>query len=322
MKQTYSLSHLSILHQDDRDFISAPTGVGTVSMVRPVLKWAGGKRQLLEEIQQRLPRSYDQYHEPFLGGGAVFFNIQPERGTVNDSNETLVNFYRVVRDHPKALIEQNHEHQYEREYYETVRDEFNELKLADSAVKNRTDCVREASLLLYLNRTGYNGLYRENSDGEFNVPFGRHRNPNFVMADRIQTASRALESVEIYNRDFAYVTEQATAGDLVYFDPPYQPTSRTADFTEYQADGFDRDDQRRLRDDAVALDERGVSVIISNSPPVAELYAATGFAITHVDASRRINSDSDGRGDVVELLMSNVAVDDQQQSKIAEFESD
>jgi DNA adenine methylase len=288
-------------------------------MVRPVLKWAGGKRQLLTEIRQRIPRSYDQYHEPFLGGGAVFFELCPEVGTVNDRNATLVNFYTVVRDSPQALIRENHRHEYEREYYETVRDEFNELKLSDETTAEEQ--IREASLFLYLNRTGFNGLYRENASGEFNVPFGEHRNPNFVMADRIQTASRVLESVEIFNCDFEYVLDHATAGDLVYFDPPYQPMSRTADFTEYQADGFDRDDQRRLRDVAVDLDRRGAFVIASNSPPVAELFEETPFTIEYVDASRRINSDSDGRGDVAELLMSNVDIENQQQSTIGEFET-
>jgi DNA adenine methylase len=289
-------------------------------MVRPVLKWAGGKRQLLTKIRQRIPRSYGQYHEPFLGGGAMFFDVCPDNGTVNDRNTTLVNFYRVVRDSPQALIQQNHDHEYEREYYETVRDEFNELKLSSETTKNEQ--IREASLFLYLNRTGFNGLYRENASGEFNVPFGEHTNPNFVMADRIQTASRALESVEIHNEDFAYVTDRADAGDLVYADPPYKPMSRTADFTEYQAEGFDEADQRRLRDAAVMLDRRGVSVIVSNSPPVAALFEDTPFTIEYVDASRRINSDSEGRGDVAELLMSNVDIENQQQSTIGEFETD
>lgn len=289
-------------------------------MVRPVLKWAGGKRQLLTEIRQRIPRSYGQYHEPFLGGGAVFFDVCPDNGTVNDRNATLVNFYRVVRDSPQALIQENHDHEYEREYYETVRDEFNEFKLSSETTKNEQ--IREASLFLYLNRTGFNGLYRENASGEFNVPFGEHTNPNFVMADRIQTASRVLESVEIHNEDFAYVTDRADAGDLVYVDPPYKPMSRTADFTEYQAEGFDEADQRRLRDAAVELDRRGVSVIVSNSPPVAALFEDTPFTIEYVDASRRINSDSEGRGDVAELLMSNVDIENQQQSTIGEFETD
>ncbi len=274
-------------------------------MVEPILKWAGGKRQILSDITARFPRTYDRYHEPFVGGGAVFFHLAPDDGSINDLNSRLVTFYEVVRDHPEDLVEENRTHEHDDEYYYDARDEFNDLhRLEDKSTEQQ---IREASLLLYLNRTCFNGLYRENSDGEFNVPVGSYANPDWVQAERIRAVSGALQGTAIYDRDFEYVREEATAGDLVYFDPPYQPVSTTADFTDYHAEGFDRDDQRRLRDLAVDLDETGVSVVLSNSPPVAELYEDyDGFDVSVVEATRAINSDGDNRGEVAEVLISNV----------------
>ena len=287
-------------------------------MVEPILKWAGGKRQLLSEITALFPTTYDAYHEPFVGGGAVFFHLDPAAGTINDLNERLTTFYEVVRDHPDALITENKMHEYEEEYFYEARSEFNEF-LSKSTVTSE-DRIREASLLLYLNRTCFNGLYRENSDGEFNVSFGRYTNPDWVQEQRIRKASRALQGTEVFNTDFEYVLEEATGGDLVYFDPPYEPVSKTADFNSYHADGFDRDDQRRLRDAAVELSEQNVSVLISNSPPVTELYEGyDAFSVTYVDASRAINSDASSRGEVAEVLITNVPSGDRRRKTLADF---
>ena len=287
-------------------------------MVEPILKWAGGKRQLLSEITGLFPTSYEAYHEPFVGGGAVFFHLDPAAGTINDLNERLTTFYEVVRDHPAALIKENKTHEHSEEYFYEARSEFNEL-LSESSLTHE-DRVREASLLLYLNRTCFNGLYRENSDGEFNVSFGRYTNPDWVQEQRIRKASRTLQGTRVFNTDFEYVLDEAENGDLVYFDPPYEPVSKTADFNSYHADGFDRDDQRRLRDAAVELSEQNVSVLISNSPPVTELYEGyDAFSVTYVDAARAINSDASSRGEVAEVLITNVPSGDRRRKTLADF---
>lgn len=287
-------------------------------MVQPVLKWAGGKRQLLAEITAHFPTSYANYHEPFFGGGAVFFSLEPADGSINDRNRRLVNFYRVVRDVPERLVEENRTHEHTDEYYYDARNEFNDLHRLDD--KSEDDRIREASLLLYLNRTGFNGLYRENSDGEYNVPVGNYANPDWVQAERIRAASDALQETAIHNQDFAYVTGATESDDLVYFDPPYQPVSTTASFNDYHAEGFDRDDQRRLRDVAVELDEQGVRVVLSNSPPVAELYEEyEAFDVEIVQATRAINSDGDGRGEVAEVLITNVPEGERRRTELSEF---
>jgi len=287
-------------------------------MVQPVLKWAGGKRQLLSEITARFPESYDRFHEPFFGGGAVFFDLAPEEGSINDINRRLVTLYRVVQQHPERLVEDNRTHEHSDDYYYDARDEFNDLHAVDD--KTDEERVREASLFVYLNRTCFNGLYRENQNGEFNVPVGNYANPDWVQAERIRAVSDALRDTAIHNEDFEYVREAATTGDLVYFDPPYQPVSTTADFNDYHAEGFDRDDQRRLRDLAVDLDEAGVRVVLSNSPPVAELYEEyEAFEVEIVQATRAINSDGDGRGEVAEVIISNVPTDERRRRELSEF---
>lgn len=287
-------------------------------MVEPVLKWAGGKRQLLSSITAVFPESFNRYHEPFFGGGAVFFSLEPEDGTINDLNQRLMDFYRAVKRWPEDLIEENTSHQHSKEYYYAARDEFNDLR--DLEEKSKSEAVREASLLLYLNRTCFNGLYRENSDGEFNVPFGRFSNPDWIQSDRIRSMSRALQDTEICNEDFEYVRDAADPGDLVYFDPPYQPVSTTADFTDYHAEGFDESDQTRLRDLVVKLSERDVYVVASNSPPVADLYEDYDeFGIQQVDASRSINSDAANRGDVAEILITNVSSEKRWEKTLSEY---
>lgn len=276
-------------------------------MAEPVLKWAGGKRQILHEIVALMPRDFRDrtFHEPFFGGGAATFWMEPKRGTINDINPKLVNFYVVVRDHVKELIEDAKRHKNEKEYFYKARAEFNEIVRNGFKIPN----VRLASLLLYLNKTAFNGLYRENKKGEFNVPFGRYKNPKIVDEERLRKASRVLKRLSIYNEDFSYILEVARPGDLVYFDPPYHPVSETANFTSYSKEDFSKEDQKRLRDVCLELHERGVYFILSNSyvKPIRELYEGIeGFEIIKVYAKRPINSKADRRGEVPEMLVTNV----------------
>lgn len=306
-------------------------------MARPVLKWAGGKRQLLDELYARFPESYGHYHEPFFGGGALFFDIEPQNGTINDTNPRLVNFYQQIRDNPDELIEllrtfddPESEPDEERAYSSTNRSgkQIEEYYYQQRALFNNRpygddyDPVEEAALLLYLNRTGYNGLYRENSSGGFNVPIGRYANPDWVQAERIREASVALERTNIFNRDFEYILDYAEGGDVVYFDPPYEPMSPTANFNDYSGDGFDTDDQERLLAVAQKLDEHGVHVILSNSGVMFERYDEAGFSVEIEGATRAINSDSDDRGEVDEIVATNVPAAERLsagQQEIADF---
>lgn len=296
-------------------------------MVKPVLKWAGGKRQLLDEIYARFPESYEHYHEPFFGGGAVFFDLGPEDGTINDTNPRIINFYRVVRERPEDLIsrlrkfeqpeadpdtsqefaEENWKGTDIDQYFYQQRARFNRRAYGDEGWPSTSEeRLEEAALLLYLNRTCYNGLYRENASGGFNVPIGRYANPDWVMANRVRAVSDALEGTNIRNDDFEYVLDAVGKDDLVYLDPPYEPMSATANFAEYSADGFGREDQRRLLETVEELDEQGVYFVLSNSGVMFEIYDDAGFFVEKEGATRSINSDGDARGEVNEIIATNV----------------
>jgi DNA adenine methylase len=269
--------------------------------VLPVLKWAGGKRELLPKIHANLPQDYRsrRYHEPFLGGGAVFFWLKPKKGSINDVNGRLMNFYRVLRDEPEALISEAKKHPYNKEAYYKLRDRFNQ--------KENTS-IEEAALFLYFNKTAYNGLYRENSKGEFNVPFGSYKKPTIVHERRLLQANRVLKGIEIVNDDFSYVLNVAREGDICYLDPPYQPISKTSNFTDYSKDGFDFSDQQRLQDMCLELHEMGVIFVLSNSysDPVRELYEGIEvFRVEKVSAKRVISSNATTRGRINEILVTN-----------------
>ncbi len=271
-------------------------------MVEPILKWAGGKRSLIPYILGLLPPDYKQriYHEPFFGGGALFFTLRPTRGSINDINPRLINFYKVVRDDPEGLIKTAMKYRYEKETFYKLREHYNRASLSP---------IEDAALTLYLNKTAFNGLYRVNSKGEFNVPFGRYTNPTIVDKDRIRAASKQLQQIDIMQKDFSYVIERADEGSICYFDPPYLPVSDTSNFTSYARDGFTWTDQVRLRDACITLHEKGVLFVLSNSyvEKLVDFYRdVSDFKIHVVQANRAINSKAAARGPVKEALITNI----------------
>lgn len=312
-------------------------------MVQPILKWAGGKRQLLDDLLARFPADgYQNYHEPFFGGGALFFEETPETGTINDTNKRLINFYRQVRNHPDDLIDRlsefwmpeddpdpNQDFSDEKNYYYQQRARFNRRPNNEDYPSTPDERVEEAALLVYLNRTCFNGLYRENSSGEFNVPIGSYshdeHDPPWEMDKKIRKASRALQALDEDNirlGDFEYVLGVAEEGDLVYFDPPYEPVSTTAYFTDYSAEGFGQEDQKRLLEVAKELRENGVHVILSNSGVMYDLYDEAGFHVDIEGATRAINSDAENRDEVDEIIATTVSPEEQkgyEQQKLADF---
>ncbi len=272
--------------------------VGEVA-ARPFLKWAGGKAQLVPEILQRIPSDIATYYEPFLGGGAVFFALRPARAVLSDINPDLINAFEVVRDKPTELIESLSKHRHSKSYFYKLRGAD---RSADFWVNSDVD---KASRVIYLNKTCYNGLYRVNSRGEFNVPFGDYQNPKIVDDENISACSAALQSAEIVNEPFESIADRVTEGDFVYCDPPYVPASRTANFAGYTKEGFPDEMHRRLAEFCRVIDRKGARFLLSNSdtPLTRELYAA--FHVETVEAPRAINSKADRRGRVTEILVRN-----------------
>ncbi len=264
---------------------------------RPILKWAGGKNALIPQYAPHFPsgEAYRRYFEPFLGGAALFFFLQPERSFLFDLNEALIEVYTTIRDDVEGVITALEAHQNNRDYFYMVR-ALDPLALPPA---------ERAARFIFLNRTCYNGLYRVNRRGQFNVPFGRYKNPTICDKAGLRAASRVLRNAHLEVADFAIVLSLAEPGDLIYFDPPYEPLSPTSSFTSYTSSGFARDDQRRLAETYRALDSRGCLLMLSNSsaPLIYDLYS--GFYIHEISARRAINSKADGRGPITELLITN-----------------
>lgn len=274
-------------------------------LVQPFLKWAGGKRQLLPEIRKYIPEEFDTYYEPFVGAGAVLFDLQPEKAVINDKNTELVNVYHVIKYEIDELIQelQKHEDGNNAEYFYEIRS-----KDREPGYKDLSPAVR-AARILYLNKTCFNGLFRVNSKGYFNVPFGKYKNPKIVNEDVLRAVHSYLHAhdVQITEMDFTEAAAGAKAGDFVYFDPPYDPLSETASFTSYSLDGFRKEDQLRLRDLCVELDQKGIKFLLSNSATdfIVQIYSEKGFHIEKVSASRNINSVASKRGKIEEVLVRN-----------------
>jgi DNA adenine methylase len=267
---------------------------------RPFLKWAGGKASSVEQLRSRVPRHYNAYFEPFLGGGALFFALQPKKAILSDSNERLVRTYKALRDNPQVVAEQlswlalRYLARGELFYYEQRQRDVD--KLFD---------VDVASWMIFLNKTGFNGLYRVNKKGQMNCPHGDGK-PYTPDEENLRACSLALQGVQIEHWDFRASAVAAEEGDLVYFDPPYAPVEDTS-FTKYTKTGFTMKDQEDLRDTALSLKKRGVHVILSNSgsAEAKRLYLEVGyFIVEETQVRRAINSDPDGRCKVTELIIS------------------
>ena len=269
------------------------------SSTLPFLKWAGGKQRLLSQYSPFLPDSLSikRYFEPFIGSAAVFFHYQPQRATLADRNEKLIELYQIVRDDVDNLIAALQPHRNEADYYYQIRGQN----------PGELTAVQRAARLIYLNKTCYNGLYRENSKGEFNVPFGRYQNPTICDEARLHAASQALQAVQLIADDFENVVKMAESGDFIYFDPPYAPLNATSSFTSYSKHGFTPADQKRLADTVETLNRRGCLVMLSNSnaPLIHELYSGNGYHLQPIQARRNINSKAERRGPIKELLITN-----------------
>ena len=274
----------------------------TIRNLKPVIKWVGGKTQLLDEIIKRIPKEYNAYLEAFFGGGAVLLAITPKRAKINDFNAELVNLYNVIASNPDLLIKHLKSGDF-------VNDEkvFYDIRNLDRNPNFLTSFNKEfrASRTIYLNKTCYNGLYRVNSKGEFNTPFGKYKNPLICDEDNIKNVSSYLKTVKIYNLDFEDFLKKAKPGDFVYLDPPYDVVSKTASFTAYNKDGFNRDEQKRLKKACDNLTAKGVKWMLSNSATSFILDLYNEYNIDIVKAKRCINSKGDKRGDVEEVLIRN-----------------
>jgi DNA adenine methylase len=261
---------------------------------RPFLKWAGGKSRLISQYIDYFPQEYQTYYEPFLGGGAIFFYLLPPVARLTDINTELITTYRCVRDQVEDLIclLQEHQKRHNKEYYYEMR-----------ACLGCTDLER-AARFIYLNKTCFNGLYRVNSQGKFNVPLGRYKNPNISPENILRSASAALSTSVIEAADFTDILNYATSSDdFVYFDPPYHPVSETSYFTAYSSYCFGENKQFQLRDIFVELAQRGVKLMLSNSDCqfIRQLYK--NFNIHTISATRSINSNAKKRGNISEVLV-------------------
>ena len=269
-------------------------------MCKPIIKWVGGKRQLIKDLKRLMPKNYNRYFEPFIGGGALFFELKPKNAYISDYNLELTNLYTTVRDNSEELIADLCKHKNESDYYYETR-----ALDRDKKVFTKLSDVERASRFIYLNKTGFNGLYRVNSKGECNVPFGKYKNPKYCDSDNIKACSELLKNTEIHNGDFEDIKEHVKEGDFVYFDPPYVPLNATSSFTGYTDQGFDEDMQFRLKELCEYIDKIGAKFMLSNSSAkyVYELYK--DFNIHEVKATRSINSDATKRGKITEVVVTN-----------------
>jgi len=265
----------------------------------PFVKWAGGKRQLLSQLDTYLPDSFNKYIEPFVGGGALFFYLLPKNAILIDNNEELINCYNVIKNNVEELIQSLKTHKNEKNYFYDIRnvDRTDEFK--------KWSNVKKASRTIFLNRCCYNGLYRVNSKGQFNVPFGRYKNPKFCDERNLRAVHQVLQNVKIVLGSFEKCLQYAEKDDMIYLDPPYFPISKTANFTNYTKEIFGENEQYRLKKVFDELDKRGCKVLLSNSYCELILDLYKDYKIEEVRAKRAINSLGSKRGKIKEVLIRN-----------------
>jgi DNA adenine methylase len=272
-------------------------------LIIPFVKWVGGKRQLMESILKLLPKNIKNYTyvEPFIGGGAVLFHIQPKNAIINDFNSELINVYNVIKDNLEDLILDLKKHKNESEYFYSIR------KLDRSENFEKIDRIQRASRLIYLNKTCYNGLYRVNNAGEFNSPFGRYKNPNIVNEPVLRAVSLYLNAnnIQVLNADYEDILKSLNRNSFVYLDPPYHPVSESSNFTGYIQGGWNMYDQIRLREACDDLTKRGIKFLLSNSASsfIKDQYKV--YNVNVVKASRTINANAEKRGEIDEVLIRN-----------------
>jgi len=277
--------------------------------VKPFVKWVGGKTQLLPQLRKFYPQNFKRYFEPFLGGGAVFFDVNPKEAFLNDINTTLITAYKHIQKRPDELInllerlqgmyQAKSGEEKQGDLYYKMRIKYNEL---------RDGSLEKTAHLVFLNKTGFNGLYRESANGRYNVPFGKYKNPTILNKENILAVAEALQNVTLTALSFEKAVAEARRGDFVYFDPPYYPLNGTAKFTNYHEKNFLGDEQVKLRDVFVELDKRGCHVMMSNSHTdfIDKLY--NRFNKHAVLANRAINCKAEGRGKIKEYVITNYKI--------------
>lgn len=289
-----------------KDFLSEASEIIS-EKPKPFVKWVGGKRQLLKQFRQmnlyppeRFNPKKGKYFEPFVGGGAVFFDLLPKRALLSDLNPELINTYKIIKSNIDELINSLKKHKYEKEYFLKVR----------AKNPNQLSNIESASRFIFLNRTCFNGIYRVNSKGQFNVPFGRYSNPLICDEKNLRLVSKALKNIDIKFQDYKKILSLVKKDDFIYFDPPYHPLSKTSSFTSYTLETFLEKEQIELRDIFLKLSQRGCFVMLSNSNTlfINKIYSEIkkeGIKISIVNAGRSTNSNALKRGKITEVLITN-----------------
>jgi DNA adenine methylase len=285
------------MSKEYQDLFSLDSTINSEVKASPFLKWVGGKRSIIEDLKKRLPASFGNYYEPFVGGGALFFEMHSKlkKAFLSDANLDLITTYNVIKNEPAKLIQllKKHQNLHCEEYYYRQRSKH-----------DLNEPIEIAARMIYLNKTCFNGLWRVNKKGEFNVPIGRYTNPGICQEDNINACSKALEKAQIYHQDYSKISAQK--GDFVYFDPPYHPINETS-FTTYAANDFTEKDQQALANFCLELTRAGVKLMVSNSNTdfIRKLFSSPVFKIEIVNAPRLVNCKSNGRKAVEEVLITN-----------------